>query len=123
MKYRVHKIYEVEADSAEAAQDVAGELVEVRMVPVEHRGHLQLYEGLFAQPTAILDWAWDEYHERDVYDWPGIDQAIVKMPSFLDVSLAGLNPVHLSLLFDLAITAYKNRQVSEWMRDWWPKQR
>jgi hypothetical protein len=63
-----------------------------------------VWDQFYATPQEILDAVWDRYHQRDHSG----DPRDYKMPTFVQLSLAGLDTNHISVLFDLAIETYRD---------------
>lgn len=103
--YVVRRAWVIEADSAEdAAAKVSGPPTFTRVAEC-----LPTPSGVqrwYTQPLAVLDNAWDAFHEREMGDPPFADEPD-PFPKFVDASLQGLNPQQLSMIMDVAITSYR----------------
>lgn len=113
MRFRVSvEVDAQDADEAEAMvllQGLAGAKM-VRVVDMDLPLDRHDYMRHYVQPIEILDLAWNEYHEREAVEHfrpdPRPGQARPKVPSLSALGRGGVDPAGLSLLFDLAITAY-----------------
>jgi hypothetical protein len=106
--YRVVQVYEVEAPGREEALELAdtapllSEYARPKELPAERGYPSELYE----QPLDVLDLAWDDYMDRTLPQ--DLNNSVrVQLPSLVDLGCARIDPPTLSLLFDLAITAYR----------------
>jgi hypothetical protein len=55
-------------------------------------------------PLPMLNRAWDAFHEREIQD--ALDDGMPDpLPTFVELSLAGFEPLRISALFDVAIHA------------------
>lgn len=106
----VRKAWAVTADTAEeAVAKVEGEPDFVRVsagLPEERHG----FERHYSQSIEVLDAAWDLFHERDQARRMGdAPPDAAPTPGFVEMSLNGVSLPEISLLFDLAITGYRER--------------
>lgn len=117
MRMRVVKTYEVEVNSFQEGLDATASMeasMTTARVLEEDPGEGHRYESYFEQPIATLDVAWDRYMDctisRELRQQvtPHIDEQVPKLPTLVELGEGRLNPVHLSLLFDCAITAYRD---------------
>jgi hypothetical protein len=108
-EYRVVQEYVVEADSAEQAQRIVGtsphvQLVELRSrlagLPRQRMGTALQYE----QEFRILDWAWDRLMDQMV---PATISERPKAPRVPTLMEMGVDTAIISVLFDTAISAYR----------------
>lgn len=122
-KFRVVKTYEIEADTASEAKTAAGELVmtTVRAISEDDEGQIKIHPATYYQQTlATLDIVWDRYMDQSIADIDlrtrvnsEIDPRAPKLPSLVDIAQGRVDPVHLSLLFDCAVTAYRDAAENE----------
>jgi hypothetical protein len=109
MRYHVALIHEVDADSPGEAEAVARQRAASALravvtevdIPARHE-----LSRCYVQPRHVLDLAWDQYMDRTLPQELRSDSRTPRLPTLLDLGLAGVSPANLSMLFDLAITAY-----------------
>lgn len=114
MRYRVTFAQDVDADSPEDAEAIARSRPtsgNVRVVSLERPKGAYDYRGFYVQPIHVLDLAWDEYMDRTAGESMYWNGRVPRLPSILQLVSAGLDLVHISMLFDLAITVFEQRMT------------
>lgn len=113
MKYRVAVFHDVEADSPLEAEAVARQRVDpearVLVTPLDLPEGRHHFSRHYVQPIRILDLAWDQYMDRTLPAELRTDSRTPRLPSLLDLAAGKVDPAGLSMLFDMAITAYVQR--------------
>lgn len=104
--YRVVKTFIVEADDADQALALVGEPVSTTVVltdlPTDRHAHRKWYE----QRITTLDGAWDDYMDRTISAELAEYPVLPRVPSLGELKIP---TTVLSMLFDLAISAYRRR--------------
>lgn len=108
MRYRVS--LEVQAESPDEAETIARGVFAVSHArvtlldpPADRHDHRHFY----VQPLPVLNLAWDEYMDRTLPPELRTDSRTPRLPTLADLGRAGVGPAGLSMLFDLAITAFE----------------
>lgn len=115
--FRVVMEYEIEADDADTAKDLAmhGEPTVTRIRELAAPTPKTTPEAYYDQLITTLDLAWDRYMDQSVAIEIRPDDGITypRLPTLVELSMgSSMATVHLSLLFDCAITAYR-----DWVED------
>lgn len=108
MRYRVEVFHGVDADTPEEAKAIALERDAAPVVivtPMEMPERRHDFRRDYVQPIEVLDLAWDQYMDRTLPPELRAEPRTPRLPSLVDLA-GGVNPPQLSMLFDLAITAY-----------------
>jgi hypothetical protein len=113
--FRVVQEYRVEASCAEAARNVVGSSPQADLVECRVRG-----EGLprqrigvgkhYEQEIRILDWAWDRLMDQMVPATISERPTAPRIPTLSDL---GVDTAMISVLFDTAISAYRERMEAQ----------
>lgn len=112
--FRVVHEFDIEAaDYDEAFGESMSIKAEPKAIRVRELTRPRATEGPgqhYEQPLEILDLAWDRFHDMDIRRItraPGIEPTAMEERA-VRIFLLGLDPVDVSILFDLAITAYRD---------------
>lgn len=119
MQYRMIKAWDIAANDPDQAKAIA-EVLPPNMAVVR-RSALPDSRGtpseLFEQPLEILDLAWDVYMDATVLAdleralETGDDPPMTRLPTLAELAKAKVGPATLSMLFDLAISAYRRSLI------------
>lgn len=110
MQYLVRRMWRVTADRPDEAVEKAVAEPDSVLVSEDSLEARVGFERQYTQPIEVLDSAWDAFHERNAMRSLGeLPDDAMAMPGIVDLATAGLELPQISLLFDLAITAYRER--------------